>query len=72
MFVTESGMIGTGLPGTMAGDVVCILFGGSVPYILRPTDIEGQYLLIGECYVEELMEGEAMEMDLREQKFTLV
>ncbi|KAM0694277.1 hypothetical protein Q7P36_006404 [Cladosporium allicinum] len=72
LFVTESGMIGTGLPGTMTGDVVCILFGGSVPYILRPTDIEGQYLLIGECYVEELMEGEAMGMGLREQKFTLV
>ena len=72
LFVTENGMVGTGLPGMMAGDVSCILFGGSVPYILRPTEIEGQYLLVGECYVEGLMAGEAMGMGLQEQKFTLV
>ena len=72
VFVTDDGRIGTGLPGMMAGDVLCVLFGGDVPYILRPTEIEGQYLLIGECYVEELMGGEAMEMGLQEQRFTLV
>jgi hypothetical protein len=72
LFVTENGMVGTGLPGMMAGDVSCILFGGSVPYFLRPAEIEGQYLLVGECYVEGLMAGEAMGMGLQEQKFTLV
>lgn len=65
-------MPGTGLPGVMAGDIVCILFGFDVPYILRPTEIEGEYLLIGECYVEELMEGKGMEMGLQEQRLTLV
>jgi hypothetical protein len=72
LFVTDGGMLGTGFPGMMAGDLVCILFGGRVPYVLRPTEVEGQYLLIGECYVDELMEGEAMHMGLQEQKFTLV
>ena len=72
MFLTDDGMLGTGLPGMLAGDVLCVLFGSDVPYILRPTEAEGQYLLIGECYVRELMKGEAMEMDLQEQKLTLV
>jgi hypothetical protein len=72
LFVTEGGMIGTGFHGMLAGDVICILFGGDVPHIFRQTDVEGQYLLIGECYVDELMWGQAMEMGLQEQKFTLV
>jgi hypothetical protein len=72
LFATDGGILGTGVPEMMAGDLVCILFGGIVPYILRPTEVEGQYLLIGECYVEALMEGQAMEMRLQEQKFTLV
>jgi hypothetical protein len=51
---------------------VCVIFGSDIPYVLRPTETEGQYLLIGECYAKELMGGEAMEMGLQEQKFTLV
>ena len=72
LFVTAGGMLGSGLPGIMAGDVVCIIFGSNVPHILRPTQVEGQYLLVGECYVKELMEGQAMDMGLQEQTFTLV
>jgi hypothetical protein len=72
LFVTDGGMFGTGFSGMMAGDVVCILFGSNVPHILRPTQVEGQYLLVGECYVKELMEGQAMDMGLQEQTFTLV
>lgn len=40
------------------GDVVCVLFGGKMPFCLRPWG-EGQYLLVGECYVHGLMKGEA-------------
>jgi hypothetical protein len=72
LFLTDGGMLGTGLPGMVAGDIVCVLFGSDVPYVLRPTGTEEQYLLIGECYVKELMGGEAMLMGLQEQKFTLV
>ena len=41
------------------GDHLCILFGGSVPFILR---LEGQsWKLIGECYVKALMSGQGVE-----------
>jgi hypothetical protein len=42
-----------------AGDVVCVLLGGSVPYILRPVD--DYYILIGEAYVHGIMDGEVLE-----------
>ncbi|KAG0646651.1 Heterokaryon incompatibility protein [Hyphodiscus hymeniophilus] len=31
-----------------AGDIVCVLFGGKMPFVLRPWGIH--YLLVGECY----------------------
>jgi hypothetical protein len=56
------------------GDVVCVLYGGKMPFVLRPW---GHYfLLVGECYVHGLMNGEAMDMlerkDLAEEVFDLV
>jgi hypothetical protein len=42
------------------GDVVCVLFGGKMPFCLRPWG--RYYRLVGECYVHGLMSGEAMEM----------
>jgi hypothetical protein len=42
------------------GDVVCVLYGGKMPFVLRPW---GRYfLLVGECYVHGLMNGEAIDM----------
>jgi hypothetical protein len=42
------------------GDVVCVLFGGKLPFCLRPWG--RHYLLVGECYVHGVMGGEAMQM----------
>lgn len=42
------------------GDLVCILFGCTVPVILRPIEDMGLYKLIGEAYVHGVMDGEAM------------
>lgn len=42
------------------GDVVCVLFGGKMPFCLRPWG--HHYLLVGECYVHGLMGGEAIKM----------
>lgn len=42
------------------GDLVCILFGCTVPVILRCTEDLGLYKLIGEAYVHGVMDGEAM------------
>jgi hypothetical protein len=40
------------------GDVIFVLFGGSILYLLRPRGNE--YVFISECYVHGLMNGEAM------------
>ena len=40
------------------GDLLYALFGGSVLYVLRP--IGDQSILVGECYVHGLIDGEAM------------
>jgi hypothetical protein len=53
------------------GDIVCVLFGGKTPFCLRPWT-DGQYLLVGECYVHGLMKGEAEFLDLGEESFELV
>jgi hypothetical protein len=56
------------------GDVVCVLFGGKMPFCLRP---QGRhYLLVGECYVHGVMGGEAMEMlergEVAEEEFHVI
>lgn len=55
------------------GDLICILFGCSVPVTLRRHDSESCYELIGECYVHGKMEGEAfagMDQDAIEKEKT--
>ncbi|KAH8710051.1 hypothetical protein GQ44DRAFT_830515 [Phaeosphaeriaceae sp. PMI808] len=44
------------------GDVVCILHGSHVPLILRPV-VGGHHRLIGQCYFEGVMRGEAIKWD---------
>lgn len=54
-------------PGNVQeGDVICILFGGKVPSVLRPT--ERYYRFLGECHVHGIMDGEAVDM-LSEGRF---
>jgi hypothetical protein len=58
-FVTKDGHIGLGPDCLREGDAVCVLFGGMVPFVLRP---EGpHYLLVGECYCYGMMNGEVIE-----------
>lgn len=42
------------------GDVICVLFGCSVPVVLRQCADKGTYKFIGECYVDGYMNGEAI------------
>jgi hypothetical protein len=52
-FVTaRKGYIGLAPPIAKNGDVVCVLLGGEVPYILRPL-ANGRYMMLGEWYVTE-------------------
>ena len=71
---TEKSYYVLGPKVTKPGDVVCVLFGGKLPFCLRP--LGDRYLLVGECYVHGLMNGEAMEMmdrqELAEEVFEIV
>jgi hypothetical protein len=64
----ETEMVGFGPRTTMEGDIVCILFGCSVPVILRVVREDGHetHQLIGECYVHGYMEGEAFAGQVQE------
>ena len=53
VYITERGALGLGTDNVQIGDVVCILFGGTVPFVLRP---QAHYWhFVGDCYVEEIM-----------------
>jgi hypothetical protein len=60
-FVTGTGWVGLAPWGTVEGDMVFVAVGADVPYILRAC--EDGYELVGECYVQGIMDGEAMGMD---------
>ncbi|KAF6811522.1 ankyrin and het domain protein [Colletotrichum sojae] len=47
-------------PEAQVGDAICVLFGCSVPVILRETS-DGYVELLGEAYVHGYMDGEAVE-----------
>ncbi|XTI95877.1 hypothetical protein V2W45_1350248 [Cenococcum geophilum] len=58
-FITEKGYFGVG-PACMENDLVYILYGRRVPFLLRPKN--NFYHLVGECYVHGIMDGEAITM----------
>ncbi|KAL7803836.1 heterokaryon incompatibility domain-containing protein [Trichoderma afarasin] len=55
--VTDAGDFAAVPKVAQKGDVVCIFNGGRVPYVLRPC-ANGNYTLVGECYVDGMMRGE--------------
>jgi Heterokaryon incompatibility protein (HET) len=71
---TKNGYLGLAPLGTQVGDVVCIVNGSCVPFILRPSqDIKGAFQLVGKCYIHGIMEGEALQMkDLVQREISLV
>ncbi len=58
-FVSVAGLMGMAPDEAQVGDIICVLFGGQVLFILRKREPTG-YILIGECYVHGVMDGEAM------------
>jgi hypothetical protein len=75
MMATNSGYIGTVRDEVSVGDLVCVLYGCSVPVILRQIKESEQYVFMGEAYVHGLMDAEALVMQikgkLRERDFIL-
>ncbi|KAF2190100.1 HET-domain-containing protein [Zopfia rhizophila CBS 207.26] len=68
-FTTKSGFIGTCVPDSRRGDIIAIVFGSPVPFVLRPITQsgpaargEGQtYSLVGASYVGGIMGGEMVD-----------
>lgn len=58
-FVTAKGHLGLGPDGIKAGDVVALVIGSQVPFVFREIT-DGKYKLIGEAYVDGIMDGEAV------------
>ncbi|KAH8765275.1 heterokaryon incompatibility protein-domain-containing protein [Hyaloscypha sp. PMI_1271] len=58
-FVTKKGHLGLGLDHIEPGDAVAVVIGCQVPFVLRKSMGE-RYKIIGEAYVDGIMDGEAV------------
>lgn len=56
-FISDLGYVGMGPFHMKPGDMVVVLTGASVPFIVRPIDGE-RFKLLGECYCDGIMDGE--------------
>lgn len=74
LVITENGLLAMAPRRCQRGDVICILYGCSVPVVLRKHQEKDHYQFIGECYVDGYMNGEALTDDsgFTETTFTLV
>ncbi|KAF2670886.1 hypothetical protein BT63DRAFT_423162 [Microthyrium microscopicum] len=59
LMTTREGALGMGPHTASLEDQVWILFGCRVPVVLRP--LENWYKLVGECYIDGYMNGEAID-----------
>ncbi|KAI0121013.1 heterokaryon incompatibility protein-domain-containing protein [Xylariales sp. AK1849] len=60
LFVTQDQLIGSAPCTISDGDIICVLLGGEVPVVLRPTVEDAKYEFIGECYLHGFMDGESL------------
>ncbi|KAI3572033.1 heterokaryon incompatibility protein-domain-containing protein [Fusarium oxysporum f. sp. albedinis] len=66
-FITQRGLLGRGPVSTRPGDKVCVLFGGRVPFLLRPTETN-LLQLVGETYIYGIMQGAAITVTQHQEK----
>ncbi|KAK6823316.1 hypothetical protein RU639_006047 [Aspergillus parasiticus] len=62
-FASQDSLFGLCPPGTKRGDFICILYGCSVPLVLREVSRKSRqhcFKVIGEAYVHGKMDGEAL------------
>lgn len=58
-FATKGGLLGQASDKTRKGDLICILYGSKIPFVLRRNRLG--YEIVGECYVNGIMRGEALQ-----------
>ncbi|KAK3987340.1 hypothetical protein QBC44DRAFT_331609 [Cladorrhinum sp. PSN332] len=66
LFTTESGMRGVGPFYTSPGDRVAVINGTPMPFIIRYSKEKQGYLLLGECYNHDTMQGAAFDSVVHE------
>lgn len=59
-FITKSGLFGMGPSDTQVGDEVVVFFFGPTPFLIRKKE-NGNWMLIGECYLHGYMYGRALD-----------
>ncbi|KAF2967031.1 hypothetical protein GQX73_g6557 [Xylaria multiplex] len=79
LFITENGAVGLGPSGTSIGDEIWVLSGGKSPFLLAPLhtsetagkgrDASYHYTFRGDVFVAGIMEGEAVESRIENQRF---
>ncbi|RBR13459.1 hypothetical protein FVER53590_09637 [Fusarium verticillioides] len=70
--ITFGGWFVVGPDIMQTGDVVVVLYGGRTPFLLRRKD-NGAWILVGECYVHGMMNGEVFDLDgVEEEEFVIV
>jgi len=64
-FKTTEKRLGWVSKRAVQGDAVCVLLGGAIPFVLRRGGGD-EWKMIGECYVDGLMQGEGMQAGVDE------
>ncbi|KAH7401255.1 hypothetical protein BKA66DRAFT_450076 [Pyrenochaeta sp. MPI-SDFR-AT-0127] len=75
LLTSERGFIGLGPMAMRPGDIVAVLIGHNRPVVIRKTLLVGgrqTWRIVGECFVEGLMEAEAARFSLFEQSTDLI
>ncbi|RDW63474.1 hypothetical protein BP6252_11019 [Coleophoma cylindrospora] len=64
-FYSNNGHVGMGPRNIEGGEYICLLLGCSYPVVLRYC--EGHFVFVGEAYIEEYMQGEALKILKRDE-----
>jgi hypothetical protein len=66
---TRGGYVGLVPTSAEAGDHVCVLSGGIIPFVLRDSaERPGMFRMVGGCYIHGVMKGEALSFPLWREK----
>ncbi|KAI8631520.1 heterokaryon incompatibility protein-domain-containing protein [Xylariaceae sp. FL1651] len=63
LFISDDHTWGMATANAAVGDTICILAGCCVPVVVRETEKMGYYQLVGECYLDGVMQGEIFEQE---------
>jgi hypothetical protein len=66
---TESGYIGMVPQWSRVGDIICLIYGLDVPYVVR--EVGGRFRLVGNSYIHGLMDGEGLNLPQEDEDFVL-